>query len=97
MKDYNKGDEVDVLINNPRNNNKDEWRSAKVVEKRTIYSYGSSRHTPYDVLIVEVIRTYYRKIKDIYNGIVWIGEEHEFYDKLNTEMVIYYNQVRVKE
>ena len=37
INDYKAGDKVEVLMNNPRNDNKDEWRSAEVIDKRTIY------------------------------------------------------------
>lgn len=93
--DYKVDDKVKVLINNPKNNNLNEWRDAKVIKHQTIHWGGSGiRHEPYVVLVVEVVRTYYRKLKDLYNGIVWVGETFEFHDKLNTELIIYADQIK---
>ena len=37
INEYKEGDKVEVLMNNPRNNNKDEWRDGEVISKRYIH------------------------------------------------------------
>ena len=101
IKDYKSGDKVEILINNPRNNNVNEWRDAEVLDKRTIYPTYGSHHPPYPILIVRVIRTYcnatpkYRWIDG--NIPVYDGSDIEFYDKENDEGIIYSNQIRLKQ
>ena len=56
--EYKSGDKVEVLINNPRNDNKDEWRNGEVIDKRIVYPTYGSHHEPYPILIVRLIRTY---------------------------------------
>ena len=49
INEYKEGDKVEVLMNNPRNNNKDEWRDGEVISKRYIHP----QHGPaYPILIV---------------------------------------------
>ena len=100
IKDYKAGDIVEVLMNNPRNDNKEEWRSAEVIDKRIIYPSYGSRHLPYPILIVRVLRTYCTA-KPVYKWIdgnipVFVDNNLEFYDNLNEEGVLYNNQIRLK-
>jgi|PlaIllAssembly_1097288.scaffolds.fasta_scaffold514876_2 hypothetical protein len=101
IKDYKAGDEVMVLINNPQKNNRNEWRSAEVIDKRMVYPNGASHHPPYPILIVRVRRTYckatptYRFING--NIPVFVDNTLEFYDKENEEGIIYSNQIRPKQ
>jgi len=99
IKDYKQGDNVEILMNNPRNDNKVEWRDAEVLEKRTIYPSNGSKHPPYPILIVRTTRTYckatpvYRFIENIP---VFVDNALEFYDKENDEGIIYSIQIRMK-
>lgn len=99
IKDYKQGDVVEVLVNNPRNDNKDEWRDAEVLDKRMIYPTTGERHQPYPILIVRLKRTYC-KATPVYRFIgnipVFVDNNLEFYDKENDEGIIYKNQIRVK-
>lgn len=100
INDYKGGDVVEVLINNPKLDNKNEWRTAEVLDKRMVYPENGSRHKPYPILIVRVTRTYckatptYRWIDG--NIPVFVDNTLEFYDKENDEGVIYKNQIRLK-
>ena len=99
IEDYKAGDSVEVLMNNPRNDNKDEWRDAEVIDKRTVYPRGRGGR-PYPYLIVRVKRTYC-KASPNYTWIdgnvpVFVDNTLEFYDKENEEGIIYENQIRLK-
>lgn len=103
INDYKAGDKVEVIINNPRLENKNEWRDAEVIDKRTIYPSRGSNHRPYPMLIVRVIRTYCKatpNYKDIGTGIsvipFYTHSTLEFYDKINEEGVLYGDQIRLK-
>jgi hypothetical protein len=101
IKDYKISDKVEILMNNPRNNNKDEWREAEVIDKRIVYPTYGSHHPPYPILIVRVIRTYC-KATPVYNWIngnipVFVDNTLEFYDKINEEGILYSNQIRPKQ
>jgi hypothetical protein len=95
--DYNVGDEVEVLINNPRLDNKDEWRPAEVLYKRMIHQEHGA---PYPILIVKVVRTYC-KAEPIYRWIdgnipVFVENNLEFYDRENEEGILYEKFIRPK-
>ena len=98
--DYKTGDKVEVLMNNPRNNNKDEWRDAEVIDKRIIYPNNGSHHPSYPILIVRVIRTYCQATP-IYRWIdgnipVFVDNNLHYYDKENDEGVLYENLIKLK-
>jgi len=76
---YNIDEKVQVLMHYGDTR---EWRKAKVVKKNTIHPSGESKHRPYTMLIVEVIRTYFN------------AETKQYYDKLNTEGFVYTDQVK---
>ena len=98
MKDYKPGDKVKVLMNNPRFDNRAEWRDGEVVDNRMIYPANGSRHAPYSMVIVRVTRTYckaspiYKRIGDIP---VFVDNTLEFYEKQNEEGFVYDNQIRL--
>lgn len=101
IEEYNPGDNVQVLINNPRNNNKEEWKDGVVLYKRMIYpKMNYEKFTPYPILIVSVMRTYckatpiYRWIND--NIPVFVDNSLEYYDKISEEGFIYENQIKLK-
>jgi len=100
MKDYKKGDAVEVLVNNPRMDNKDEWREGEVLDNRMIYPSRGSHHPPYPIVIVRVIRTYCKATANymfIDGSIpVFVDNTLEFYDKINEEGFVYSNQIRPK-
>ena len=79
LNNYEIGEKVKVHI---QIGNDREWREAKVVEKKTIYSERESRHKPYTMLVVEVIRTYFDT------------NTQKYYDKLSAEGYLYANQVK---
>jgi hypothetical protein len=97
MKDYKPGDKVRVKMNNPRLDDKEEWRNGEVVDNRMVYPARGERHKPYPIVIVRVTRTYckatplYRWIND--NIPVFVDNTLEFYDKENEEGFIYENQI----
>jgi hypothetical protein len=99
ISEYKAGDKVEVLMKNPQTN-KDEWREAEIIDNRMIYPNNYSHHPPYPMLIIKVIRTYckatpnYRYIDDIP---VFINNNIEFYDKENTEGILYNTEIRPKE
>ena len=99
LNEYKAGDEVEVMVNNPRNENLNEWREAEVLDKRMIYPSNGSHHPPYPILIVRLTRTYC-KATPVYHFIgnipVFVDNNLEFYDKENDEGIIYKNQIRVK-
>mgnify|MGYP006989327765 CR=1 FL=1 len=100
INEYKAGDNVEVLINNPRNNNKDEWRDAEVIDKRIIYPSRGEHHRPYSILIVRLKRTYCKATSTyrfIGNIPVFVDNTLEFYEKENEEGVIYPNQIRPKQ
>ena len=93
--EYNVGDNVEVLTNNPRNDNKDEWRTAEVLYKKYIHP----QHGPsYPILIVRVIRTYC-KASPVYRFIdnipIFIDNCLDYYDKENEEGILYEFQIRL--
>jgi len=103
--EYKSGDKVEVLINNPSNDNKEEWRNGEVIDKRIINPSDSYRglgscEKPYPILIVRLIRTYckatptYRWIDG--NIPVYVDSILEYYDKENDEGFLYANTIRPK-
>ena len=101
INDYNAGDDVEVLMNNPRNHNKDEWRAGKIIDKRLIYPSGLGTSRPYPILIVRVRRTFckatptYRWIDT--NIPIFVDNKLEFYDKENDEGFFYEDYIRLKQ
>lgn len=99
--DYKIGDKVEVLINNPRNDNKDEWRDAEVIKINTIYPSGSGNYTPYPMLIVRVIRTYCRVVANNYRMVdsipIYVDCTLEYYDKINEEGIVNSNEIKLKQ
>ncbi|HLO91587.1 MAG TPA: hypothetical protein VK172_10530 [Lentimicrobium sp.] len=98
MKDYKAGDQVEVLMNNPRNANKDEWRKGEVIDNRMIYPSRDERHHPYPIVIVKVVRTYCKatpNFRMIGTVPVFVDNTLEFYDKENEEGFLYENQIRL--
>ncbi len=98
INEYKAGDNVEVLINNPRNNNKDEWRSAEVIDKRMIYPRAGEHHRPYPMLIVRIKRTYCKATptyRFVGNIPVFVDNTLEFYDKENEEGVLYSHLIRL--
>jgi hypothetical protein len=99
MKDYKAGDQVQVLMNNPRLDNKDEWRDGEVLDNRMIYPSHGSHHPPYPIVIVRVRRTYC-KATPIYRMIgnipVFVDNSLEFYEKENDEGFLYEKTIRLK-
>jgi hypothetical protein len=99
IKYYKSGDMVEILTNNPRNDNKEEWREAEVLDKRIIYPSGGERHQPYPILIVRTRRTYC-KATPVYRFIgnipVFVDNNLEFYEKENDEGILYENLIRLK-
>lgn len=99
MKNYKAGDQVEVLVNNPQNENKDEWREGEVIDVRTIYPNYGERFHPYPMVIVRIKRTYckatpnYRFIGTIP---VFVDNTLQFYDKESEEGFLYENQIRLK-
>jgi len=97
INEYKEGDKVEVLMNNPRNNNKDEWRDGEVISKRYIHP----QHGPaYPILIVKVIRTYC-KATPVYRWLdgnipVFVDNNLEFYEKGTEEGFLYENTIRLK-
>lgn len=100
IKDYKAGDKVEVLINNPQNDNNAEWRDAEVLDKRIIYPSSGSKHPPYPILIVRTRRTYC-KATPVYRFVggnipVFVDNNLEFYDKDNDEGFVYEKEIRLK-
>jgi len=97
--DYKSGDKAEILMHNIQTN-ENEWRDAEVLDKRIIYPTGSSKHRPYPILIVRVVRTYCKatpKYKWLNGNIpVFVDNDLEFYDKENDEGIIYSNRIRIK-
>lgn len=100
LKDYKLGDLVEVLVNNPRNNNKEEWRSGEVISVRTINTSFSDKFKPYPIVIVRVLRTYC-KAEPVYRFVdnipVFDHYSYTYTDKMNEEGFIYENQIRLKK
>ena len=98
MKDYKPGDKVKVLMNNPRLDNKDEWRDGEVIDNRLVYPNRGERHKPYPMVIVRVIRTYCKASPNYMwidgNIPVFVDNTLEFYDKQNEEGFLYENQIK---
>jgi hypothetical protein len=98
LNDYKAGDCVEVLINNPKNNNQLEWRKAEVLDVRMIYPRNGEQHKPYPIAIVRVTRTYC-KANPIYRMIVnipvFVDNHLEFYDNENDEGIIYEKDIRL--
>lgn len=99
LSEYKAGDSVEVLVNNPRNENLNEWREGEVLDVRMIYPNHGERFTPYPMVIVRVRRTYC-KAEPVYRFVgnipVFVDNNLTFYDKENEEGFIYQNQIRVK-
>lgn len=93
LSEYSEHEVVEVLIHNPQTK-RDEWRKATITGKGCVYPTNYSRHSPYPYITVEVERTYYRKIRDKFVDILWVGEEGEFFNKTTTERFYHDDQVR---
>ena len=98
--EYKAGDNVQVLMNNPANDNKEEWRDAEVLDKRIVYPSQGSHHPPYPILIVRTRRTYC-KATPVYRFVggnipVFVDNNLEFYEKDNDEGILYESQIRMK-
>jgi hypothetical protein len=99
LNEYKAGDVVEIMVNNPRNENLNEWREAEVLDVRTIYPRTGERHQPYPIVIVRVTRTYCKATpvhRFIGNIPVFVDNNLEFYDKENDEGILYKNQIRLK-
>jgi hypothetical protein len=98
--EYKAGDKVQVLMTNPQTN-REEWRSAEVLDKRIISPAHGSHHRPYPILIVRVQRTYCKaqpKYRWIDGNIpVFVDNTLEYYDKENDEGILYAEQIRKSE
>ena len=90
INDYEINQQVEVKIRNIETG-RDEWREAKIVRDSMIYPNRGERHSPYRMLFVEVIRTYF-KITDSFTTV----SNGHFYDKLNIEGIIYSGEIRTK-
>lgn len=100
INEYKVGDSVEVLINNPRNNNRDEWRDAEVIDRRMVYSSRGKYHHPYPILIVRLKRTFCKATptyRFIGNIPVFVDNTLEFYEKESEEGVIRSNRIRLKQ
>lgn len=80
IKDYEKGDRVKVKI---RIGNTSEWRDGTVEYTSEVYWGGGPRHSPYTMVFVNVIRTYWDSIKE------------EWYDKMNMEGFTYNSDLKL--
>lgn len=99
LREYKAGDQVQVLVNNPRNENLNEWRDAEVTDKRFIHPNRGEHFHPYPILIVRLTRTYCKatpRYKFIDNIPVFVENDLTYYDKENEEGIIYENQIRPK-
>jgi len=76
---YKVGEEIEYNI---RIGNNREWRKAKVVESKIVYPEYGAKHKPYTMLFVEVVRTHFN------------AKTEKYYDRLNTEGVLYSDEVR---
>lgn len=97
LKDYKIGNKVEVLMNNPRLNNKNEWRDAEVIDTYIIHP----NHGPgYVVLMVKVIRTYCKVVDTVYRWVdnvkVYDHDVLDFFDKENSELVLYSENIKLK-
>ena len=88
INDYEINQEVEVKMLNIETG-QTEWRDAKIVRDSKIYPNGYDRWQPYRILFVEVIRTYFKVVNQI-------TLEGYFYNKLNTEGIIYSGEIRPK-
>ena len=97
--DYKSGDKTEILMYNIQTN-ENEWRDAEVLDKRIIYPSAGSKHKPYPILIVRVIRTYCKatpKYRWIDGNIpVFVDNDLEFYDKENDEGILHKDEIRMK-
>lgn len=99
MKEYKTGDRVEVLMNNPRNDNKDEWRTGVVTDIQMISPSRGEKHKPYPMVMVKTVRTYFKSVpryENKFNTKVYVGDDGTFYDKENTEGFIYENQIKLR-
>ena len=86
---YVKGEKVKVMINNIRNDNKNEWRDAVVTESKMI---TPDKGRPYPFIVVDVIRTYCKgewNEKTMQNDLT-------FYDKLNNEGFVNMTHIKAR-
>lgn len=100
MTDYKIGDLVQVLISNPKNDNKPEWRDAEVVDVRIIEPDIVTSKKSYPMVVVKVVRTYCNATPRFLNmgGIdVFLENILNFYDRENTEGIIYETNIKLKE
>ena len=96
MIDYKIGDDVEVLISNPRLDGKEEWRPAEVVNVQMVERLRSE---PYPVVIVKVERTYCKAepIYEFFGNIpIFIENYLEYYEKENQEGFLFKNTIRLK-
>jgi hypothetical protein len=98
--DYKAGDQVRVKMNNPRNENKEEWRDGEVLDVRMVYPKSPERHKPYPIVIVRVRRTYCKATptyRFIGNIPIFVDNTLEFYERENDEGFIYDNTIMLKD
>jgi len=99
LNEYKQGDVVEVLVNNPRNENLNEWREAEILDKRIIYPRTGEKHQPYPILIVHLTRTFC-KATPVYRFIgnipIFVDNNLEFYNRETDEGIINKNQIRIK-
>ena len=95
--DYKTGDNVLIKMMNIKTN-VEEWRKAEVIDKRTIYPSKGSRHRPYPILIVRVMRTYCKATPQytfIGNIPIFMKNNLQFYDKMNEEGILNKDEIKL--
>jgi len=88
IEDFKIDEKVMVKIPDLRSKtpNAEKFVEGIVTDRGMIHASYGSKHNPYPKFKVKYIHTYYRKIKDKYDGLVWIGEDGEIYDKENESL-----------
>jgi hypothetical protein len=92
IEDYKNGDKVKVSIRDAKSNLSSVWKDAVVKEIKTIDS-NMKYEKSYKVAEVEVMRTYYKSIQC--NSM--LGDIGEYYDKLNTELILHSSKIKLKQ
>ena len=97
LQDYKAGDNVQVLMDNIKEN-KLEWRDGVVTEIKTIEPGRGERHKPYPMVMVKTTRTFFRSIPDYgwtTEGVrVYKRDLGYYYDKENTEGFLFKKDIR---
>jgi len=96
IESFQVNEKVMVKIPNLRSKtpNAEHFVEGIVTSKGMIYPSHGSKHPPYASFKVKYIHTYYRKLSDKYNGLVWVGEEGEIYDKENESLFFYESTIK---